>query len=879
MEDIKGGAPGLVVQTLLQLCDQVLEISQQMVITNCWRNEKASLAITTDYLVGKNIQEYSADPMYAAIFNQVAEARNKQVNTYCELPAVNLAGPTLKAIRVLLCHETPGFVYVTIESIKVYRDDDLLEFKWRQALEAAGDGVWDLNITTNRMLFSDKWHDKFGYLPHQISSLSDWKAIIHPDDWQVATGQMISYITGETSAYECEFRIKAKGSGYRWISSRGVNIGQDAAGNPVRFIGTHTDIDGRKKVEQQHQSATRLLSILIENLHEGILVTDECGKVVYVNQIFCKLLHYSVPPEELLGKNILVNPIERQVQLKDINGFIERLVEIVARRELVLGDEIELEDGRILKRDYIPVSLKPGSKDQIWKYIDVTEEKTVELRFELQRLFYNRILNSIPTDVVVLDADSRFLFVNPAGVTDKETREWMIGQTSRAYCERRGLSKLLADERDRRFKMVLDEKKMCVFEEKFTKNGENKYFLRYLSPIFADNGAIEMVIVYGVNITDRVLTEQALKTSMDTFANTFRYSGIARGIISPEGTWLELNEKICELFGYSEAQLRATTLRDLCFPDDKHLDVKLTARLASGEIPAFTIEKRFVSRKRNILFISYTAASVFNSDGTLKYMICDFVDITGRKALTEELFQKNKALEAIRENLVNKVNQLEELSRIIGHNLRGPARNISMLSERLIMDDNDPAVEDEVFTKEEAGSLIHESSISLMNSLNTLVDLAQIKMNTRIPYNDCDLTAIIGEIVNQMHGIIYQTKATINLDIQVNNISYPAIYLESILYNLISNSLKYAQPDIDPVITVSSVLNGDRVQLSVKDNGLGIDMQRYGGQIFKLNQVFHKGFDSKGIGLYMIKAQVETLGGNIEVYSNVNEGSEFVVTL
>jgi signal transduction histidine kinase len=127
--------------------------------------------------------------------------------------------------------------------------------------------------------------------------------------------------------------------------------------------------------------------------------------------------------------------------------------------------------------------------------------------------------------------------------------------------------------------------------------------------------------------------------------------------------------------------------------------------------------------------------------------------------------------------------------------------------------------------------------------------------------------------------MIYEKHAVFNLDIEIKTISYPKAYLENILYNLISNALKYSRSEIPPEITISTTMHEGKVQISVKDNGLGIDLEKYGDRVFKLNQVFHEGFDSKGVGLYLTKTQVESLGGKIELKSVLNEGSEFIVTI
>ena len=89
--------------------------------------------------------------------------------------------------------------------------------------------------------------------------------------------------------------------------------------------------------------------------------------------------------------------------------------------------------------------------------------------------------------------------------------------------------------------------------------------------------------------------------------------------------------------------------------------------------------------------------------------------------------------------------------------------------------------------------------------------------------------------------------------------------------------LKYSKMDTPVKITVTTTTKNGRPILIVKDNGIGIDLKRFGDRVFNLNQTFHRGYESKGVGLYITRSQVESLGGTIQVKSTVNEGSEFIV--
>ena len=232
--------------------------------------------------------------------------------------------------------------------------------------------------------------------------------------------------------------------------------------------------------------------------------------------------------------------------------------------------------------------------------------------------------------------------------------------------------------------------------------------------------------------------------------------------------------------------------------------------------------------------------------------------------------------------LVNKIKQLEGITHMIAHNLRGAGSNIQLLSDVLmhknIEEKGKPTdIEGDIFTTSEAVQYINESSVSLLATLNTLMEVADIQLNETIKKDKCDIRHIVDNIFHQLHGFIHQKHAEIEFHLAVTHISYPEAYMESILYNFINNALKYSKPDVPLKITVSTYIRKGRPVLTVKDNGLGIDLEKYNNRIFKLNQVFHAGYESKGIGLYITKTQVESMGGTIDVKSKVGVGSEFIV--
>ena len=223
-------------------------------------------------------------------------------------------------------------------------------------------------------------------------------------------------------------------------------------------------------------------------------------------------------------------------------------------------------------------------------------------------------------------------------------------------------------------------------------------------------------------------------------------------------------------------------------------------------------------------------------------------------------------------DLESRISQFEDFNRIVAHNLRGPAGSIDMMLD-MIAESTD---------EEEKSSLIpllKQSSASLIETLNELMKVLEVRNNQNLPYDNCDLVAVAQTVERMLKGQVISKSAVIATDFEVETLKFPKMYLESIFYNMISNSLKYSKADVPPEISIASKKQNGQTILTFSDNGLGIDLNKHGGNLFKLNSTFHSGYDSKGIGLFMTKTQIETFGGHISVESEPNEGTTFTIAL
>ncbi len=166
------------------------------------------------------------------------------------------------------------------------------------ALEGGGLGTWDWNIRTGKVKFNQQWATMLGYELDEVEGTLDfWKSLIHPDDADEVMKTLQNHLDGETEYYEHEFRMLTRQRSWKWIYDRGKVLEWDSEDRPLRALGTHLDITARKLSEEK----TAKLSRAVENSPVSIVITDNTGKIEYVNPQFSQLTGYSF--EEVIGKN------------------------------------------------------------------------------------------------------------------------------------------------------------------------------------------------------------------------------------------------------------------------------------------------------------------------------------------------------------------------------------------------------------------------------------------------------------------------------------------------------------------------------------------------------------------------------------------------
>jgi PAS domain S-box-containing protein len=323
------------------------------------------------------------------------------------------------------------------------------------------------------------------------------------------------------------------------------------------------------------------------------------------------------------------------------------------------------------------------------------------------------------------------------------------------------------------------------------------------------------------------------------------------------------------MLGYQPSELmnRFSTFEQLLHPNEKANLMKLLNDHLEGKSEVYQAMIRMRTKDRRWKWIlTMSKASMRDETGSA-------IRLSGIHLDVDDIKQKEIELRQLSQELMHSNRELQQFAYITSHNLRAPVANlISLLS---LFDKDNLSERNHVFLEKMEMSV--ERLHATLNDLNEILSSrANMAEKDEVLYFDQELKKVL-ELISEE---IRLKEAVIHSDFsKAPSILFSRKVLHSILLNLLTNAIKYRKPDVTPEIAVSTEEDGEYIILYVKDNGMGIDLEKYGNKIFGLYQRFHDNKDGKGLGLYIIKNQIEALEGKIAVESFVNKGSMFHVFL
>ncbi len=302
------------------------------------------------------------------------------------------------------------------------------------------------------------------------------------------------------------------------------------------------------------------------------------------------------------------------------------------------------------------------------------------------------------------------------------------------------------------------------------------------------------------------------------------------------------------------------------FYAEEHLDLATDFFFGCAEGKPFSTEIKMKTYNGEIFWAKAKGKPLRDKTGEIIGIRGVFRKIEKQKQREEKLEQSLKLIEGHN-------SRLYDFAHIISHNLRSQVSNLQMCSALM---DRSNLTEDQIElidNFEKIGKSLDET----LQHLNKIVSVHNIS-NTQL--EPVTIKDVYDRVVTGLSQDIRTKKAVMYTDFsEVEEVMYIEAYLESILQNLITNALRYKHPDRDPEIAVFTYEENEKKYLVVRDNGLGINLEKHGKDLFKLYKTFHGNKDALGLGLFLTRNEVQAMGGDITVESKIGKGSKFIVTL
>ncbi len=399
-----------------------------------------------------------------------------------------------------------------------------------------------------------------------------------------------------------------------------------------------------------------------------------------------------------------------------------------------------------------------------------------------------------------------------------------------------------------------------------TATGKEKWVITSGKPVHRGNQIIRLVGTFQ-DITEQEVAEQQIREReqiLHTLIDNIPLNIYIKDLNSKK---ILVNKAECDFLGVPNPQ-------ELIGKSDyDFFDEEMATKLRDEDLEIIFNEKPVFSKERMVATRAGKEVPMLVSKIPLKNLGGQIYAILGISMNISSLKEKENELRKLINVTSEQNKKLINFAHIISHNLRSHTANFSMLLEFLMQEQDDKE-------KEKLVNMLSQASQSLMETLENLNIVVDINTNINIEQEHLDLNEKIKQSLKALEAFLKQKKAKVKIDIPAGTTLKAApAYLDNIILNVLKNAVIYAHPDRTPVINLTAKKEGDATVLSIKDNGLGIDLDKYGDKLFGMYKTFHNNKDARGIGLYIVKNQVEAMGGTIEVESKVGIGATFNIRL
>ncbi len=653
-----------------------------------------------------------------------------------------------------------------------------------------------------------------------------------------------------------EFLNRRKDGSLYWESAI-ISPVLDERGQVTHYTAIKDDITERKHAEE----ALRLDSAMMSNVQAGIyLVRAGNFSIIHTNPNFDAMFGYA--PGELLGRHVSVLNAPTERSPREIS---REIVAELERDGTWSGEVLSMrKDGATFWSFLTISSFEHAERGGVWVAArqDISKRKQAEEALRASEAKFRSYIEHSPVAVFVTDERGRYVDCNPAATA-------LLGYDTAALLHMHVLD--IVPEHDhertaREFARLVEEGRL-----------EAEYRLR------RRDGALVWVSLRAVrvdanrfmafcqDIGERKRAEEALREAEQRFRATFEQAAVGIAHVAPDGRWLRMNRKLCEILGYAREELLGRTFQDITFPEDLDPDLAQVRSLLAGEADAYSMEKRYLRKDGGAVWANLTVALVRRADGQPDYFISVVEDIEERRraeAALRELRAKMDRLMAVQ--------VASQTVAALAHELNQPLNAVSSYAEaalRMLRAGNprpeklQHALENSAQQAQRAGRVVRE----LMEFLRK--GEAQTEP---VDLDECLRRALQGAQAAGIGGF----RPVLEIEAGLPPVQANCLQIEKVLATLLQNGVEAMREagTKSPTVTLTlrAAQDGSMAQVTVADNGPGMDQQT-------VDRLFDAFFTTKpgglGMGLPISRGIVEAHGGRLWAESAPGRGARFHFTL
>lgn len=834
------------------------------------------------------------------------------VSEVAEISGLNYSLIQLKEYLLKAKLQNEKFNQQLEEQILV-RTEDLERTKDRlfEAQRVAVLGNYEVDLLTGSWSNSPIIDQIFDITEDFAKDINSWQKLLSPANAQLVIDEFY-----KCRVFNRNFKSDLKITSYKdssiekWISISGAPV--KSTTGEIRYIrGTIQDISDRKAFEKEIEK----LSLVAKRTSNCVVITDAELKITWVNESFLKLTGYAW--EEVIGQTPGMFQFEKT----------DRRTALYIKEQVLLGKNVDAEilnRGKYGNEYWLRLNIVPLREDtgEVTGYmaveVDITELKKTEAQIQKQVDLQNILIDISATyinlniedmDATInasleklgkfVDSDRAYIFdYNLKDQTCSNTYEWC---GPGILPELENLQNLPIEANPDWVQTHLENKPMVVSDVEGLPIGEEgELNLRAILepqgikslitiPFFEGDllsgfvgfdsvhhprsyaqEEIKLLTLFGqmlVNVKQKQKAQRQLVVQEEKYRNIIANMNLGFLEVDVDDVILNANQSFIEMSGFSLDDLVGKRGVDMFFDDDQPRKIIHQKNILrkTGQSDVYEVEVLDKSGNRRWWLIS--GGPNYNDAGELIGSVGIHLDITDQKKLQNE----QRHLLGLTQN---QNERLRNFAHIVSHNLRSHAANLLGMITYL-------EVEDPQFS----GNLLFQNFKNvidnLMESVQNLSEVADIQISDSTLLESINLVEVVNSSLLNVSALARTSEVSIEFSNAgakywvFGNLSY----LESITLNLLTNAIKYSDPKKEKKVQIRIQKQSEWTTIEVEDNGLGIDLKRQGRKMFGMYKTFHDHPDSRGIGLFITKNQIEALGGKIEVESQEGVGTTFRVYL